>query len=72
MPEITDANFYEKFNLYYTNLLPKNPDKTKNILTKIKNDGFLDITKSYCNCPVTVELRNLYKYVNKFIENFQI
>ena len=72
MPEIHDSNFNENFKLHYTHLLPKNYDTIKNILTKLRNDGFLDITQSYCDCPVTVQLRNIYYDAKCFMENFDI
>ena len=58
LPSITDSEFFEKFQEYYTCLENKNSSTKKNTMAKIKNEAFKMIDKGqWCECSITKILR---------------
>ena len=56
MPPVSDPDFLQKFQNFFANMT-KSKDSKRNLLTKLKNEAFIEIIKSNCSCDVTVTMK---------------
>ena len=57
MPPLTDPNFVEKFQNFFSNMQKKSKDSKRNLLTKLRNEAFIEIIRSDCSCGITITMR---------------
>ena len=57
MPAVRDPNFVEKFQNFFTNMEKKSKDSKRNLLTKLRNEAFIEIIRSDCSCDITITMR---------------
>ena len=57
MPPVTDPNFVDKFHNFFTNMQKKSKDSKRNLLTKLRNEAFIEIIRSDCSCDITKTMR---------------